>query len=590
MSKTVIQAHIRGKDGNHPLFISPSKGTREERLEASAIRSNAVRRECKTVTDLNTAKWIPRGESVKVAGREIGGMVYVTDAEPVKLGEGYELGEFINTNLPVAKPNKHYDLSKDRYYEHYHYFSPNLRAAYLDWLASGRDSKTYKLQCVMIYYAGLQRRFLYDDSDLDEKKEILKEIERLYEVYSHDFDLERDLRIFRDIAYTLIYPNQLSPTIDEKNTWFPVSLIVGLGCRVAKREKITADWALSWYLCSYVEKMSVIYDFWEEFVETFREEFQKTYPEGLAVRRQKEDLVIHYESALEDEFYIDFLFKTTDGRTVLDVISLDLPFSRIWDVAFTAEKRVFKYYDFTLFHPEQKESKKAISMLPKCLWDKRLGENFQKIKNWASDAVDNLNGGVDIREYIKSTGGECSDRVTKAEFEKAADIAAFLGFGVAEDRRYSIDQEPFKEKVTLFRTEPTKKLIKEPRKVYSNTNLAITTGFWVALKNNDTDRELDSVEQDVLKDFIESTKQLNSSEKDRLYANLLSYVESPPTLKLLTKPLMDANSRVKRTVQKLVVEMARANLAKSSEQIKKVKEVYRILELDPEQVTQELRE
>lgn len=37
-------------------------------------------------------------------------MVYVTDAEPTKLGEGMELGACINTNLPVAKPSNNYDF------------------------------------------------------------------------------------------------------------------------------------------------------------------------------------------------------------------------------------------------------------------------------------------------------------------------------------------------------------------------------------------------------------------------------------------------------------------------------------------------
>ena len=332
-----------------------------------------------------------------------------------------------------------------------------------------------------------------------------------------------------------------------------------------------------------------MFEFWEEFGAIFRDEFEKAYPSGIPVRGKNNDLEIHYGSVLEDEFYMDFLFKTTNGKIAPDLTDMDLPLYRVRDVVGLADYRLDKYLTFVYFRKEQKQSIKAISILPKCLWEKRISKEHRKIKKWASKIVDDFNGNVTAREYINTTGGECSNRPTPEEFELAADTLAFLGFGVAQDPPYSLVQPPFSEKVTLFKIEPTKKLAKEPRKVYSNANLAVTAAFRVENRNIQKSGDQSSCEQDVLTNFIESTKQLTSGEQDRLNANLKSYIESSPTMKSLTKPGTTANSRVKNSLLKLVLMIVQANQNPSSQQIKNVEEVYIRMDLDPKQVREELK-
>ena len=127
--------------------------------------------------------WISPGMSVTVAGRDIGGMVYLA---PERRRSAWE-----QMSRPVIDPgpsralDEGNDLSGEGmpYWPSYSGIGPQARATYLDWLASGRSDRRYSVGYVFLYFYGLERRFFVDKPGEDEKELLIAEVERLLRIY-----------------------------------------------------------------------------------------------------------------------------------------------------------------------------------------------------------------------------------------------------------------------------------------------------------------------------------------------------------------------------------------------------------------------
>src|SRR5581483_5446840 len=73
------------------------------------------------------------------------------------------------------------------YWPRYAAITPNQRANYLEWLAGGRASDLEDIGYAFIFFYGLERRLLMDNSDFDI---VVREVSRLLSRYrlSNSFD------------------------------------------------------------------------------------------------------------------------------------------------------------------------------------------------------------------------------------------------------------------------------------------------------------------------------------------------------------------------------------------------------------------
>ena len=140
-----------------------STGTRE------VIRSY---QEYTSTTAVTALKWVSYGETAVVAGRNIGGMVYL-GPEQRRGGLSATWRPTIVPTLPVAASGP--DISGDGmpYWPGYSDISPSARAAYLDWLATGRSDRRYGVGHVFLYFYGLERRFFIDSPGPHERRIII---------------------------------------------------------------------------------------------------------------------------------------------------------------------------------------------------------------------------------------------------------------------------------------------------------------------------------------------------------------------------------------------------------------------------------
>ena len=138
---------------------------------ATAVRAGEARARVRGV-----ARWVAPGDTVTVAGRQIGGMIYLGSTRDDWQPCGDPL---IDPGLPVARVGSDVAGESMPYWPSYSDIEPRARAAYLDWLASGRSDERYSVGYVFLYFYGLERRFFVDSPAEEEQRVLIDEVERL---------------------------------------------------------------------------------------------------------------------------------------------------------------------------------------------------------------------------------------------------------------------------------------------------------------------------------------------------------------------------------------------------------------------------
>ena len=251
-----------------------------------------------STTAVKALKWVNYEETAVVAGRNIGGMVY--------LGPDQSRGGFSATwrptivpTLPVAASGP--DISRDSmpYWPGYSEITPNARAAYLDWLATGRSDRRYGVGHVFLYFYGLERRFFIALPDSHERRLIINEVDRLLQIYGDNRPVRRYFEVFLDTARASLAPDEdLKPRFWTAGYELPLGLRVALGCRASDDLTLDADWALNWYCAhpDYALKTAASRAY-PEFQALFRILFAERYPVGMKIPLPKRTLRAQYQAA-----------------------------------------------------------------------------------------------------------------------------------------------------------------------------------------------------------------------------------------------------------------------------------------------------
>ncbi len=281
--------------------------------------------------------------SVTVAGREIGGMVYLAPEHRRSAWE--QIGRpFIDPRLPVLAEGA--DLAGEGmpYWPSYSGIGPQARATYLDWLASGRSDKRYSVGYVFLYFYGLEHRFFVDKPGEDEKELLIAEVERLLGVYGNNRSVRGYLGTFVDTAQaTLGYEDNPEPRLERSGYELPLSLRVTIGRMSREGSPIGADWLLRWYAAhpDYSLRTPATRAF-PEFRALFGQLVDERFPEGIPVPMSKRTLRAQYHAA-SSEFVLDL--EEYIGQ-VPDISRLSRPLNVAKTIAEEATDALDKYSRF----------------------------------------------------------------------------------------------------------------------------------------------------------------------------------------------------------------------------------------------------
>lgn len=538
-----------------------------------------------TVGDVQAAprtplRWIGPGDAATIAGREIGGMIYLGSAER-RPYSSFAGGTFIDPDLPVAKEGSDFSGAGLPYWPSYSDIDPRARATYLDWLAGGRQDRRCGPGYVFLFFFGLERRFFVDDPTVAEKWLLVDEVARLLRVYGENHSVQRYLRAFVDAARIVLArsSDDLQPCFERSGYELPLGLRVAIGRIVKVQQPLSADGLLAWYTAHPETRFRTpAMRASREFQALFGQLFDERFPGGLPVRAPKRLLRARYRAASGDfEADLDrFLGDIPD----IAVTSKSLNIAN--ELAEEATDALDKYSRFLGRNPEGRSSIEAHALLPERLWPLFPCAEMEDLRRWADTAID-AGGLSPIEQVIGQLEGALPEKVGKRQLTGAADALARLSIGMAPDPRFALRSPKLGEPVVLFRLPEGITALEEVSEEYKGVLFAVAMGGLVA----HADGAIAAKERSALEARIDASA-LSEAERSRLLANLRWMLVVPPDLALFRRRMTGLSEDARHELGRAALAMALADGVIDPGEIKAIERLYNVMGLTTDGVYSDL--
>jgi hypothetical protein len=300
---------------------------------AARIPSSPPAQQRQTKPQIGSPFWVPPGKDVTAAGYAIqGGMVYVGRGLTSVCWSGQEQA-LIDPSLTVAKSGGDCHVRMTDYWPSYEGITPEARASYLQWLATGKADPAADIGYVFLYFYGLERRALADSlNDPQAKAElpaIEQEVRRLLGIYSNA-SFCNYARSF--LNYLTVQNAQLDNRVPSsaKRSWeLSAEMRIGLGLHAKAGRSLPAEWALAWYLSApEIRRGITVTRSPETFAQCFKAEFEKRFGDGFKLPVNKTRIKVPYRTASLSFGGSSF----TAEVDILDVSVLKGPVSKLQQV------------------------------------------------------------------------------------------------------------------------------------------------------------------------------------------------------------------------------------------------------------------
>ena len=545
---------------------------------------NASFRDTDAQDALSEDFWVPSNRSATVAGRAIGGMVYV--GSPPMLdrdGQEEECRSLIDPSLPVARTGNDKIGIGMLIQKGYSDMPPESRATYLEWLASGRSDESYNAEYMLLYFYGLERRYFLDNPSVAEEQEIFYEVKRLASLYRDNEDALYELAGFIQVARIGMEDVTLyEPVFEFSRSGVPLELKLAIGGRVARGDLLSAKWLMSWLHCDPAGLAVFPSDLiFEEFRILFDIRFEERFPNGLKVDKPSETLRIPYKAA-SGEFQLDII-PEFDGKRLPDISELREPLEIAQEIAEEAGADLHQYLRFIVRNPYSGTSSEALALLPRELWPLFASRELIRLKGWADDIV-RRGGLVPVGEVIARIEGKTLDKLTKRKLTKAADSLAQIGFGFTPDPRFALRSPKLGEPAMIFDLGRTVVQLEDVSETYRNALVNIASGAFVA----HADGEITENERKTLLELVRDTKKLSDQERRRLTADLEWMLSVAPAVALLRRKLKGTGPEVVATIRTTLISVAHAGGVVRVDDVAAVEKIYKALGLNPSLVYSDL--
>ena len=523
--------------------------------------------------------WIPKHEIARVSGWDIGGMVYVGRG-PRTHGSRNPHNALIDTSKRVSRNGGDYEGHGMHYWPNYSTIDPRSRATYLDWLSSGRSDTRYNVGYVFLYFYGLETRFFSDETDSQERADIIIEVRRLLNVYGQNQSIRRYLGTFIDATAMLDRSDKSQPLFEHDGYEIPANVMLALGRMAAKGEPLTSNWLLSWYLCHPDTRLRTpAKRALAEFKEYFRYLFDQEFPNGLKLRVPKRRLKLMYHAA-SGNFTTNLIENQGE---VPDVSSLSSPLSTARAIADKATGGLDKYSRYLGRNPDGRGTIEAHALLPEAIWSLFPCPEKEELRTWVAGQVE-AGGLVPVQDVIERLEGARPDKVGKRQLIGVADALARLGVGMAPDPRFALRQPRYGEPVVLFHLPEDTVTIESPSEAYRSAIVGLAVGTLVA----HSDGRIDASEREHLALQIDANQSVTEAEHARLHANLCWMVAVPPDMSMLRNRLRNATERTRSALGQLAVVAAGADGTIDPEEIRTIEKLYTAMGLPRERVYTDL--
>ena len=525
-------------------------------------------------------QWIPAGESAIVAGREIGGMVYVGRGPLIN---GEPDNAFIDPTKPVAVKADDPGAEGMSYWPNYSSIHPRSRATYLAWLAGGRSDPGVNVGYVFLYFYGLERRFFVTGADPDEQAAIMAEADRLRSVCGSNRSARNYLDSFLQAAHAVIgETGDWTPVFERSGHELPITVRLAVGCMLRDSQPIPAQWMLSWLMTHPETRLRTpAVRAFPEFRALFEARFHERFPDGLSVDAPRRTLSLSYQAASMN-FDVD-IKPRIDGGGIPDIADLSKPLARVLPIAEQATDDLLKFSRYLGRNPDGRGTIEAHALLPDDLHGLFPCPELDELKAWARRQME-AGGLAPVADLIERLEGAPPEKIGKRQLTGAADALARLSIGMAPDPRFALRSPKLGEPVMLFPLPAGITRLEEVSAHYPPALLSLVMGAFVA----HADGAVSDLERRHLIERVRSSNVLTESEKARLQANLDWMMAVPPDLTPIRRRVKDVGDEVRHGLGRLALAVVGADGVVDPAEIKAIEKLYRILGIEPDDVYRDL--
>lgn len=571
----------------YKLFISSkasqSPSPRPEEKPASTIRitlSSEPTFDSHRVLSKNGDEfWKPAAQATKVAGLEIGGMLYVGRGLS-SIAQGGPEPALIDPKLKVASGIEDCSVRRLTYWPSYSGASPEARAGYLRWLSTGRKDPTADIGYVFLYFYGLERRALYDATTSSQAKaeipEILRETDRLLSIYKASGSFMRYAGSFLD----LLRAQNLKDKIYEEE---PPALLngrfitllhrLGLAQCAADAKPLPAAWAYCWFVSDPTTKLRTpAVRCPEEFKRGFFLRYREEYNDGLILPRNRTRLRLEHRPASP---------SFSSGRDLSlkfdlpDVSVLSAPIKKLQKIADDCYPELEAYSRCIGKDGSRSGSFDAVLELPLFLWPEEYRKNIEEV----CERVDKANASVPISFGNLQSLFPGWDTVTRQKLQSFNRALSEAGIGVEPDLRFGGKMPTAQSMVMLFHDDKkTATQSASPR--YSAAALTMQLAVAVAA----ADGSVTAGEEDHVTKKLQDWLDLSESERRRLRARIRLLIADPPKLTGYKKRVQELDQISRERLADFLVLIAHADAVISTAEMKTLERIFSLLGLDKKDV------
>ena len=547
----------------------------------------------KTTQEVDSDRcWVPPGKSVKVGGFELPGMVYVGERlSAVSHSQAIE-PSLIRPSMKIdrKRPDRQGQEMMYGYNSRsYTQMQPGSRAAYLEWLASGRrDPKAFG-GYVWLFFYGLERRVFHElltsdwQTDAGKRKEfeqIVAEVEQLRKIYSSAYSLHGAFN-FKASEFLSICRIARSPNLAEINpmTAQLLELQIGLGQKVKQRQPIPADWALAWYSrLSNANMPTAAVRCPDEFAALFRLRYAEQFGEGMKLKLGKTLLSAVYQPASQSFWGRSITVNIGD---LPDISRFSAKLKQIGEVIQQCRSELESFSRFLARNPAGRNTPSAIALLPADLIATHGGTVIKSLQKWLDSLFKPSTQVVVVpgKALLKHWASGNSEKLTKAEATGFAQFLDKLGFGIEPDPRVSSTLPSLKTQTAIFRSPPNSR--QTPTEL-SAAYFTATLIAQMALATASGDQLPSPIEQTYLQLQIESVVGLDPSERSRFEAHLQWLLQEKPTLRSLKTRLDRVEPVYRDEIARFLVHVAAADGQITPSEVKLLEKAYTMLDRDPQ--------
>jgi len=523
--------------------------------------------------------WIPQGRTIEYQGHSIpGGLIYFGTGLPNLRGYGPEPA-LIDPAYKIDKNNPDREGQNMNYWPSYDQSHPASRAAFLEWLSTGRKEPNAYIGYVFLYFYGLERRALADaKTSIAAKAEIntiLAEAKRLLAIYGGNRSFRGYCCSFIDLIQTSgaterLYKNPPSYTLPSYE--IPSSIKVGLGQMAADGMLLPPQWALAWVLTDpMTPRRTPVHRCREEFGKLFCLKFAEKYGEGSKLKLNKTKLKSSYRPA--SPTFNGAIEIPLDG--IFDVTVLKEPINTLRIIADLCSNELDTYSRYLGRKNSDKDSIEATVLLPQALLDMHDGKEYRNLSAWLQEqALTELPVKVSFSQLLQHVPSIVRDSFGKREATAIAQVFSRLGVGMEPDPRFGSFIPKADQDIILFELSGTAS--NSPSAGYASATVVLHLASAVACANG----SIDPSEERHLQEHLETWLHLTSDEKIRLRAHTHWLLSSFPGMNGVKKRLEVLNREQRESLGRFLVGVAQADGYIDPLEMKILTKIYEMLGLD----------